>query len=251
VWFDALAHNRLIDLARADLSATLAIHFAAGIGWAVVYANLVAPRMTGAGWQHGALFAVVPWFLSLAVFFPIAGAGFFGNQLGAGPLPILGNLVLHLVYGATLGAMFGPMRHMAIEEGEICETDRRAAVSAQDLAAFSIIAGGICGYALGAVLANTEPVMRTLDGLGLSPWYIGVAGLFAGAAWGGLMWSFAGLSAGVLAHARPAETVPMPHSPRSVSAQPIRRVSWTGDVPVEQWVPFYNNVITQMEGRCA
>src|SRR5205085_11758532 len=51
---------------------------------------------------------VIPWLFSLALFLPLVGGGFLGFALGAGPLPIIGNAILHLVYGATLGMVYGP-----------------------------------------------------------------------------------------------------------------------------------------------
>ena len=63
------------------------------------------------------LFSIIPWFLSLVVFFPIVGAGFFGADLDAGPLPAIGNLILHLIYGAVLGSMYTvPDRSLADSE---------------------------------------------------------------------------------------------------------------------------------------
>lgn len=53
------------------------------------------------------MFSLIPWAFSLVVFLPLVGGGFLGLGLGAGPLPILGNLLLHAVYGVTLGSVLG------------------------------------------------------------------------------------------------------------------------------------------------
>ena len=52
-------------------------------------------------------FALLPWLVSLVIFMPLLGGGILGLSLGAGPLPIVGNLVLHALYGAVLGVVWG------------------------------------------------------------------------------------------------------------------------------------------------
>src|SRR5205823_3461724 len=104
-----LTHNKVLDLAQSALYLSIGVHFAVGLVLALVYAYIVEPRMWGPGWIRGSLFAIVPWVFSVVVFFPLVGGGFLGVGLGAGPLAFLGNLVLHVVYGATLGLMYEPM----------------------------------------------------------------------------------------------------------------------------------------------
>src|SRR5919107_1875776 len=67
-----------------------------GVLLALVYARYVEPRLSGASWWRGMQFALIPWLLSLIIFLPLMGGGLLGMNVGAGPLPILGNLVLHL-----------------------------------------------------------------------------------------------------------------------------------------------------------
>lgn len=105
-WFWGLTHNTLTDSAYDVPLGAYSINLVAGIFWAIVYTGLIEPRLSGPPWRRGIIFAVVPWILSLVVFFPIVGAGFLGLGLGAGPLPIIGNLILHLVYGGVLGAFY-------------------------------------------------------------------------------------------------------------------------------------------------
>ena len=51
---------------------------------------------------------MLPALVSLVVVLPLLGGGLFGLALGAGPLPIIGNVLLHVVYGAILGVVYGP-----------------------------------------------------------------------------------------------------------------------------------------------
>lgn len=194
-WFNALADNRVIDLARSNLSASLVLHFAAGIFFALAYMTLVESRLYGAGWQRGVTFALVPWVLSLVVFFPLVGGGMFGMAIGAGPLPIIGNLALHAAYGAVLGEMCRPsFRDSLEEEGGLCDADVQAERRSFTMMAAGIVLGGIAGAVVGYVIAATGSGADVLGGLGLSPWFMTAAGLFAGASWGGLLASLTGLN---------------------------------------------------------
>lgn len=105
-WFYGLTNNSLTDGAFDIPLGYYSINLLAGIVWALIYAYWFEPRLSGPAWRRGIVFSLVPWILSLVVFFPLVGAGFFGLDLDAGPLPAIGNLILHLSYGVTLGVMY-------------------------------------------------------------------------------------------------------------------------------------------------
>jgi len=106
-WLYALTHNPVTEHARSSLLAVVGLNLAAGIVWALIFALDANDRLIAfPGWLRGILFALPPAVLSLVVFLPLVGGGIFGVKIGAGPLPVIGNIILHLVYGATLGAMF-------------------------------------------------------------------------------------------------------------------------------------------------
>src|SRR5438067_1399852 len=107
-WFYALIHNPATDLAGSNLYVSGGLHFLVAIAWAVLYAYAAEPRLHGPAWRRGVTFSLLPWLLSIIVLLPLVGGGPLGVGLGAGPLPVLGNLILHAVYGATLGVVYGP-----------------------------------------------------------------------------------------------------------------------------------------------
>ena len=83
-----------------------AVHFFIGV---VVYGAALAlldehlPGDSKMG--HGVLLATAGWLMMMVVLMPMAGAGLFGLKLGISA-PIM-TLVLHLIFGAVLGAYYG------------------------------------------------------------------------------------------------------------------------------------------------
>ena len=83
-----------------------AVHFFIGV---VVYGAALAlldehlPGDSKMG--HGVLLATVGWLMMMVGLMPMAGAGFFGLNLGISA-PIM-TLILHLIFGAILGAYYG------------------------------------------------------------------------------------------------------------------------------------------------
>ncbi len=188
-WLWGLGHNAVTEQAQTALPAVVLLHFVFGLIWAVLYAAVVEPRLPGPGWQRGLLFAPIPGALSLLVFLPAVGGGLLGLSLGAGPLPLVGNLVLHLVYGITLGHFYPPSSSRAlIERGEIesAEETMILAHAGHALALGLILGfglGGILGWIGQVVIAPSQPIFVAL-----------VLGAIGGSAVGALVGSFAGLS---------------------------------------------------------
>ena len=182
-WIWALAHNPLTDTTHALLPLAIVLHFAAGIAWAIVYAALVEPRLSGPGWRRGLEFALLPWLASLVIFLPLMGGGLLGLSLGAGPLPILGNLVLHLAYGLSLGQLYPSERILAerdeVDPGELVHNER--------MIALGILPGLVIGALLGLVVSGfVAPGSQLL--------LVAVLGAIMGSAAGALLGSFAGLN---------------------------------------------------------
>lgn len=197
-WMYNLVQNPVTERGRISLFASLALHLAVGMCWAVLYALKFEPRLRRyPSWQAGAIFSMLPFFLSVVGFLPLTGGGVFGSALEAGPLPVLGNLVLHLIYGATLGAVYGTgaerVEQAGDTEAEAAQQSMaigRAETSAARGIVIGLVVGGVVGVLLGAVLPN-DSIERLI---GSWPIAMGVAGALAGGAVGALIGSMAGLT---------------------------------------------------------
>jgi hypothetical protein len=152
LWFWALTHNAVVDFTTGSPYLLVALHFCFGIAWAVAYAAFAEPRLTGPGWRRGLVFSLLPWLGSVLVFLPVVGGGPFGLALGAGPLPVLGNLVLHLVYGGVLGELCS----RAAAEGLPNEVADQLAsmLRAQRGAAIGLGGGTVMGLLIGVIIAR-------------------------------------------------------------------------------------------------
>jgi uncharacterized membrane protein YagU involved in acid resistance len=81
------------------------VHFLIGTFlWGILYA-LIAPRLPGAHWFRGILFATGAWLLMMITLMPMAGAGLFGLKMGL--MAPIATLILHWIYGAVLGGLYG------------------------------------------------------------------------------------------------------------------------------------------------
>ncbi len=80
-------------------------HFVIGTLWWGPLFALMVPILPGRRtWQKGMAFGFGASLLILLMVLPVAGAGYFGMDLSA--LQPIVTMVLHLVYGAVLGAVF-------------------------------------------------------------------------------------------------------------------------------------------------
>ncbi len=196
-WMQALTNNQVLDLAAGSLYAAAAVHLTMGVLWALLYAYYFEPNLPGSGWVKGLTFSLVPWALSLLVFLPIVGGGFLGFALGAGPLPIIGNLVLHSVYGVTLGAMYGPLGDIAADEfPHAGQTDEPEVVARYERAAArGVVGGAIAGLVVGVVLAILAAGQTATTPFGVPPLAFPPVVAVIGASFGGLIGSLSGMAA--------------------------------------------------------
>ena len=190
-WSKGLTSNQLINLATPNLYAALAVFVVGGLLWAVIYGMAVEPRLRGPAWERGVMFALVPCLFSLLVFLPLVGGGFLGMGLGAGPLPIVGNLILHLAYGAVLGTVYGPV-------GDTVLDGPRHAAAGDDIwegpsSEVGAARGLMIGLALGIVAGLLSvAVMSGAEALHLNPLSVAIPVTLICAAFGGLIGSLSG-----------------------------------------------------------
>jgi hypothetical protein len=199
-WLYQLTHNSVVDFSGASPALAIAAHVVLGLVWAVVYGWLFEPWLArtvgGPGWRRGMLFALLPWVVSLFALLPAAVVGYLEFALSAGPLPVVGNFVLHMVYGAVLGQLYdGTADEPALAHDTIYAEplERHAVRQSETFGAAGILGGAVVGAAVGVGLAI---VLRpTLPNVDLEGWSValGVGGLLAGGAVGGIVGSFAGL----------------------------------------------------------
>jgi hypothetical protein len=195
-WLANLTHNRLIDAGLSDVYVAAAVYLAGGLLWAALYA-MVEPRLSGPAWVRGVTFAMFPALVSLVVVLPALGGGVFGAALGAGPLPTIGNVLLHVVYGAVLGLVYGPL-------GDFDASTLHAPAAGQDpaltawnegttagLTVGGLILGALVGLLLATLVGEAGPEVRLLGGstMALVLW-----GALLGAVLGLVVGPFCGLS---------------------------------------------------------
>src|SRR5207253_1523498 len=133
---------------------------------------------------------------SLLILLPAALFNMLDWALTAGPLVPIGNFVLHMIYGFTLGQLYDasadePALSQDLTYDEPLE--RLAVEHSEDFGAAGILAGGVVGAAVGTMMAVILP--PTLPGVDFGGWEIALAvgGILAGGAVGGIVGSFAGL----------------------------------------------------------
>src|SRR3954469_17480874 len=110
------------------------------------------------------VFALVPFLLSVVVFFPIMDAGVLGKDLGAGPLPVVGNLILHLIYGATLGTLYSVDLERWLDGSY---ADRAFNRKAEQYAAIGLVIGAPVGLLLAWWVAPTLDEVASSAVIGL------------------------------------------------------------------------------------
>lgn len=178
-WLYSLSHNRITDRANDSLVLAIGLNLVLGLVFALFY-GIIEHRIPGrSGWQKGMLFSLPLWLISIVVFFPIMDAGLFGVDLDAGPLPVIGNLILHLIYGAILGSLY------AVDVDAWLDGSREDHATALDMqrdTMIGVIGGAVVGFISGVLLRNQfDSIMNESMTM--------LVGALVGAAFGGLIGS--------------------------------------------------------------
>ncbi|HEV2527497.1 MAG TPA: hypothetical protein VGT61_03470 [Thermomicrobiales bacterium] len=148
-WLYGLADNPTANRTTDALFLAVALNLAVGLILALVYAAFVEPRLGGSGWRKGMLFSLVPFVVSVLIVFPMLGIGLLGVDAEAGPLPVLGSLVAHLVYGFVLGGFYGSRVEEWIDSSD---HDRSHANGANRGTARGMVIGLPLGFGLGLLM---------------------------------------------------------------------------------------------------
>lgn len=82
-------------------------HFMIGIVLAVGYAYVFYPKLFLAPWLKGLIYSVIPWLAAQLMVNPMMGAGLFAMNTPAPMMMVMGSLAGHMVYGITLGLVYG------------------------------------------------------------------------------------------------------------------------------------------------
>lgn len=178
-WAHRLTDNTLTVAAKNSPFTAIGLHFVAGVLLAIGYGAFFHHKVKGPSWQKGLVYAAGPFLLSVLIFFPMVGAGVMGFQLGAGPLPLMGNAILHGAYGLTLGLTYG---YLTRHETEVMHSSARKG-------AIGLTLGAFIGYAV-AYLASGGSNMP----LGINTAWFDMAGAMVGSALGCLIGMVAGQS---------------------------------------------------------
>ena len=80
-----------------------AAHLMVGVILAIGYA-IVSPSLVGPPAVRGAIYGVAPWLLAQVAVMPMMGAPIFSGSV----VLAMGSLLGHLIYGAVVGAVYGP-----------------------------------------------------------------------------------------------------------------------------------------------
>ena len=80
------------------------LHFVIGIVLTGSYGAFLINRLPSTGWQRGMIFSSLPFLLKEIAVTPMMGMGLFE---GGDVMMIVGTLLGHLAYGATMGAVYG------------------------------------------------------------------------------------------------------------------------------------------------
>src|SRR5439155_6460071 len=202
-WLWQLTHNEVVGFSSGRPAVALALHVVLGPVWPLMYARFIEGNRSlrwwigdSPGWARGMRFALLPWIVSLLLLLPAAMVNMLDWALSAGPLVPVGNLILHMIYGFTLGQLYDASADEPAVGSDLAFVEpfqREAVEHSEDFGAAGILAGGVIGAAVGTFMAVVLP--PTLPNVDFGGWSVALAvgGILAGGAVGGIVGSFAGL----------------------------------------------------------
>ena len=100
-----LIGNSLAGFMHIPITLGWIMHFVIGVVLAASYVYVFKDKLSGNAVTKGLLFSLVPFLLAQILVMPMMGAGLFSANTPAPLMMVMGSLIGHLVYGATLGAV--------------------------------------------------------------------------------------------------------------------------------------------------
>lgn len=102
----------LADMMKSSATMAWVGHFMIGaVVWGALFALSVEKLPGSSNLMKGVVFGVGAWLLMMIAVMPMAGAGAFGMKLGM--MAPLMTLMLHIIFGAVLGGVFGKLQATA------------------------------------------------------------------------------------------------------------------------------------------
>jgi uncharacterized membrane protein YagU involved in acid resistance len=87
-----------------------AAHFMLGVlVYGLVYAFIFSELPFGGHISRGAVLGFVGWLMMMVLVMPMMGAGVFGLSMPSGMMVPVATLMLHLIFGAVLGFVYGKL----------------------------------------------------------------------------------------------------------------------------------------------
>jgi membrane protein DedA with SNARE-associated domain len=110
--------QRLAGSSPAGLTMLIAVFVAGGVLWALLYTLLAVRYLPGPPVVRGLLYSIVPFTASLGLLWAL-GFGFLGLGLGAGLIPVAGEVARCALFGAGLGTAEDMVRRAASGQKEV------------------------------------------------------------------------------------------------------------------------------------
>lgn len=91
----------------ASMAVAWIAHFIVGtFVWGGLYA-ILRPQLPGSTLVSGIVFGILAWLGMMLFFMPLVGHGLFA--LGIGPMVTMATLMLHVIFGAVMGFVYGKL----------------------------------------------------------------------------------------------------------------------------------------------
>ena len=85
-------------------------HFMIGaLVYGLIYAFIFSTLPFGGHVSRGTLLGIAGWLMMMVVVMPMMGAGLFGLSMPSGMLVPVATLMLHIIFGAVLGFVYGKL----------------------------------------------------------------------------------------------------------------------------------------------